>query len=55
MDIIAQIALNAVIAGAIYSLVALGFNLIYSTARFSISATARSRRSAATRFSISTR
>ncbi|MEK9154224.1 MAG: branched-chain amino acid ABC transporter permease [Patescibacteria group bacterium] len=34
MDIIAQIALNAIIAGAIYSLVALGFNLIYSTARF---------------------
>jgi hypothetical protein len=31
MDIIAQIALNAVIAGAIYSLVALGFNneLVY--------------------------
>ena len=34
MDIVAQIALNVVIAGAIYSLVALGFNLIYSTARF---------------------
>ena len=34
MDIVAQLFLNAVIAGAIYSLVALGFNLIYSTARF---------------------
>ncbi|MDB5259981.1 MAG: inner-rane translocator, branched-chain amino acid transport system permease protein [Candidatus Nomurabacteria bacterium] len=34
MDIVVQIALNAVIAGAIYSLVAIGFNLIYSTARF---------------------
>src|ERR1700674_3202674 len=34
MDIIVQIAFNAVIAGAIYTLVALGFNLIYSTARF---------------------
>src|SRR3989338_3997888 len=34
MDIIAQIGLNIVIAGAIYSLAALGFNLIYSTARF---------------------
>ena len=34
MDIVVQIALNAVIAGAIYTLVAIGFNLIYSTARF---------------------
>jgi len=34
MDIAAQIALNAVIAGAIYALVALGFNLIYGTAKF---------------------
>jgi branched-chain amino acid transport system permease protein len=34
VDIIVQILLNAVIAGAIYTLVALGFNLIYSTARF---------------------
>ncbi len=34
MDIVSQIALNAVIAGAIYSLVTLGFNLIYGTARF---------------------
>jgi branched-chain amino acid transport system permease protein len=34
MDVVVQIALNAIIAGAIYSLVALGFNLIYSTARF---------------------
>ena len=34
MDIVVQILLNAVIAGAIYSLLALGFNLIYSTARF---------------------
>ena len=34
MDIIVQIALNAVIAGATYSLVALGVNLLYSTGRF---------------------
>ncbi len=34
MDIVVQILLNAVIAGAIYTLLALGFNLIYSTARF---------------------
>ncbi|OGG79983.1 hypothetical protein A3A39_01205 [Candidatus Kaiserbacteria bacterium RIFCSPLOWO2_01_FULL_54_13] len=34
MDIAAQLILNAIIAGAIYSLLALGFNLLYSTARF---------------------
>ncbi|OGG56401.1 hypothetical protein A2680_01600 [Candidatus Kaiserbacteria bacterium RIFCSPHIGHO2_01_FULL_55_37] len=34
MELAVQIGLNAVIAGAIYALVALGFNLIYSTARF---------------------
>lgn len=34
MSIIVQIILNIVIDGAIYALVALGFNLIYSTARF---------------------
>ncbi|HEY4513806.1 MAG TPA: branched-chain amino acid ABC transporter permease [Candidatus Paceibacterota bacterium] len=34
MDIAIQIALNALIAGAIYSLVVLGFNLLYSTSRF---------------------
>lgn len=34
MDVVAQIGLNIVIAGAIYSLAALGFNLLYSTARF---------------------
>ncbi len=34
MEIVLQIALNAIIAGSIYTLVALGFNLIYSTARF---------------------
>ena len=34
MDVALQIGLNAVIAGAIYSLVTLGFNLTYSTARF---------------------
>jgi branched-chain amino acid transport system permease protein len=34
MGIVVQIALNIVIDGAVYSLVALGFNLIYSTARF---------------------
>lgn len=34
MDIAVQIALNVVIAGALYSLAALGFNLVYSTTRF---------------------
>ena len=34
MEVIAQIILNAFIAGAIYSLIALGFNLLYSTTRF---------------------
>ncbi|MFA6354073.1 MAG: branched-chain amino acid ABC transporter permease [Candidatus Paceibacterota bacterium] len=34
MDILPQLILNSIIAGAIYSLVALGFNLIYSTAKF---------------------
>lgn len=34
MDIALQIGLNAIIAGAIYSLITLGFNLTYSTARF---------------------
>ncbi len=34
MDIIPQIILNSVIAGAIYTLVALGFNLIYGATKF---------------------
>lgn len=34
MEIIPQLILNGVIAGAIYSLVALGFNLIYGTVKF---------------------
>ncbi len=34
MDIAVQIALNAAIAGAIYALAALGFNLIYGVSRF---------------------
>jgi len=34
MEIVVQLLLNALVAGAIYALVALGFNLIYSTARF---------------------
>ncbi len=34
MEIAVQITLNAIIAGALYALVALGFNLIYSTTRF---------------------
>ena len=34
MDILPQLILNSVIAGAIYALVALGFNLIYSTVKF---------------------
>jgi branched-subunit amino acid ABC-type transport system permease component len=34
MDIIPQLVINSVIAGSIYALVALGFNLIFSTTRF---------------------
>jgi branched-chain amino acid transport system permease protein len=34
MDVVAQILVNTVIAGAIYSLTALGFNLIFGTAKF---------------------
>lgn len=34
MEIAIQIGLNAVIAGALYALIGLGFNLTYSTARF---------------------
>lgn len=34
MEIAVQITLNALIAGALYSLAVLGFNLVYSTTRF---------------------
>jgi len=34
MSIIPQLVLNSIIAGAIYTLVTLGFNLIYSTTKF---------------------
>lgn len=34
MDIIPQLVVNSIIAGAIYSMVALGFNLIYGTTKF---------------------
>ena len=34
MDIIPQLIVNSIIAGAIYSMVALGFNLIYGTVKF---------------------
>lgn len=34
MDILPQLILNSIIAGAIYMLVALGFNLIYGTVKF---------------------
>jgi branched-subunit amino acid ABC-type transport system permease component len=34
MDIFPQLVLNSIIAGAIYMMVALGFNLIYSTVKF---------------------
>lgn len=34
MDIFIQLTLNGIIAGSIYALVALGFNLIYGTMRF---------------------
>ena len=34
MDILPQLILNSVIAGAIYGIVALGFNLIYGATKF---------------------
>jgi branched-chain amino acid transport system permease protein len=34
MDILPQLIVNSIIAGAIYTMVALGFNLIYGTAKF---------------------
>lgn len=34
MDILPQLILNSIIAGAIYALVALGFNLVYGATRF---------------------
>lgn len=34
MGLVPQLVLNSIIAGAIYSMVALGFNLIYSTVKF---------------------
>lgn len=34
MDIVPQLILNSIIAGAIYTLVALGFNLIFGTVKF---------------------
>ncbi|MEN9405650.1 MAG: hypothetical protein RLY47_609 [Candidatus Parcubacteria bacterium] len=34
MDIFVQLTLNGIIAGSIYALVAIGFNLIYGTVRF---------------------
>ncbi len=34
MDIVPQLILNSIIAGAIYSLIALGFNLIYGATKF---------------------
>jgi len=34
MDIIPQVAVNSIIAGSIYALVAFGFNLIFSTTKF---------------------
>ncbi|MFB6212256.1 MAG: branched-chain amino acid ABC transporter permease, partial [Candidatus Magasanikbacteria bacterium] len=34
MDIVVQIIINSLIAGSIYALVALGFNLIFSTVKF---------------------
>jgi branched-chain amino acid transport system permease protein len=34
MDILPQLILNSIIAGAIYTMVALGFNLIYGTVKF---------------------
>lgn len=34
MDIIPQLVLNSIIAGAVYTMVTLGFNLIYGTVKF---------------------
>lgn len=34
MEVVVQLILNSIIAGAVYTLVALGFNLIYGTTRF---------------------
>ena len=34
MEILPQLIVNSIIAGAIYSMIALGFNLIYGTAKF---------------------
>ena len=34
MDILPQLILNSIIAGAIYTLIALGFNLIYGATKF---------------------
>lgn len=34
MDILPQLILNSIIAGAIYAMIALGFNLIYGTTKF---------------------
>ena len=34
MDILPQLVVNSIIAGAIYSMIALGFNLIYGTVKF---------------------
>src|SRR3990172_13354790 len=34
MEIISQLTLNSIIAGAIYTLMALGFNLIYGVVKF---------------------
>ena len=34
MDIVPQLIVNSIIAGAIYTMVALGFNLIYGTVKF---------------------
>jgi len=34
MDIVPQLILNSIIAGAIYTLIALGFNLIYGATKF---------------------
>ena len=34
MEVLIQVALNALVAGSIYALITLGFNLLYSTTRF---------------------
>lgn len=46
MDILPQLIMNSLIAGATYTMIALGFNLIYGTVKFFDLDTARLSQSA---------